>query len=103
LWQRGLDYSYQQCSQKGYPLAVDGNRVYFSAYHSRDARNECATYTVEYYARVAAKGSFTAAPPLIQSLQNFGSLNIGQSQQVTIAAQNMSTAPQSPVVSLPGN
>lgn len=84
LWQRGLAQNYQSCYQKGYPLAVDGNKVYFSAYHARDNKYECGTYVVEYYARTSSKGSFTAAPALIQSLKNYDSLNVSASSSVTI-------------------
>ncbi len=80
LWQRGLSTSYNQCSQKGYPVSVDGNKVYFSAYQP----NSCGKYTVEYYARAAAKGTFNVNPPLIQSLKNYDSLNVGQPQTIKI-------------------
>jgi uncharacterized protein YfaS (alpha-2-macroglobulin family) len=85
LWQRGLSYAYAQCSQKGEPVSVDGNKVYFSAYYSRDYPVKCDTYTLEYYARAAAKGEFNVNPPLIQSLKNYGSINVGSSQIFTIS------------------
>jgi len=84
IWQRGLSSSYERCSQKGEPMAVDGNKVYFSAYQP----NACGTYTLEYYARAAAKGSFSVNPPLIQSLKNYNSLNVGQSQTLNILSAN---------------
>lgn len=85
LWQRGYSYSYTPCYQKGEPLAIDGNKVYFSAYVYQDKiPSSCPIFTIEYYARAAAKGEFNVNPPLIQSLKNYDSLNTGLSQKVKI-------------------
>ncbi len=82
LWQRGLDYTYTNCSQKGRPLSINGNKIYFSAYQAAS----CPSYTIEYYARAATKGDFNANPPLIQSLKNYDSLNIGIGQKLKITS-----------------
>lgn len=82
LWQRGLASNYMECSQKIAPITIDGNKVYFPSYNYNS--KNCSTYTIEYYARVASKGEFTASPPLIQSINNFESLNIGDKQKIII-------------------
>ncbi len=82
IWQRGLAYNYSNCSEKGQPLSIDGNKVYFSAYQG----SVCPIHTLEYYARAATKGDFNANPPLIQSLKNYESLNIGTAQKLKITS-----------------
>ncbi|MBL8030567.1 MAG: Ig-like domain-containing protein [Candidatus Doudnabacteria bacterium] len=84
LWQRGLSQDYSQCSYRAQPMSVEGNRVYFMAYHGTNFSSICTNFTIEYYARAAASGEFNVNPPLFQSLVNYDSLNIGERQTVKI-------------------
>jgi hypothetical protein len=93
LWQRGLTYNWARCTQRGFPLAVEGNVVYFSAYHNANSSSLCPVNTIEYYARAASKGEFNANPSLIQSLVNYDSLNVSESQDIRIVPPSNSGKP----------
>ncbi len=93
VWQRGLSYNWEQCSQRGFPLSVEGNAVYFSAYHPGSETGRCHQYTIEYYARAAGKGEFNANPALLQSLTNYESLNVSASEKVRVTPPGNSSRP----------
>ncbi len=84
LYQAGLENTGTECDPTWYPVRIQNDAIYFLTYKGFDKTEHCTNRTINYYARVVTKGAYHANPSLIQSMQNFESLNISKQDTVII-------------------
>ncbi len=68
----------KQCEVVRNPDKVDGNQIYFSF------QNQCANFTVSFYARVISKGTFKADSATLQSIENLEKYFVTPTEQIEI-------------------
>lgn len=83
LYQRGLSWG-TECNPIWYPTKIIDNTVYFNISKEFDKTKNCNNRTINYYARVVSKGSYTANPALVQSLKDLDSLNISLEDKIEV-------------------
>ncbi len=75
LFERGIEYDPK--NPVSYPYEVNGQKVNFCVYKGE-------TKPIIYYARVVSKGIYISESPIIQSLKSSSSMNVGNSDTITI-------------------
>lgn len=81
IYEQGLSVE-TECDPIWYPTKIIDNIVYFRIDKGFEGR--CVNKTINYYARVVSRGSFTANPAIIQSLKDLESLNISSRDIIEI-------------------
>lgn len=83
IYQQGLS-SGTECHPVWYPSIIENNIIYFNIWKGFNKTDHCSNRTLNYYARVISKGSYTGNPAIIQSLKDLESLNLSSKSQVEI-------------------
>jgi len=82
-YESGLSWG-TECDPIWYPTKIIDNAVYFNISKEFDKTKNCNNRTINYYARVISRGSYTANPTVIQSLRDLDSLNVSLEDKVEV-------------------
>lgn len=83
MYRRGLSMG-SGCDSSWYLSKVIDNAVYFNINSNFNKTKYCTNRTINYYARVVSRGTYSANPAVIQSAKDLESLNLSATSYVEI-------------------